>query len=88
MSAHGMLWVKCRLRFRDRVSVRLRVMVTVRDRSQEALEAEPTEVQLSLRRAEWNAQGRVPVSISLWVPRPDKCWASCRVILRNPLGQL
>ena len=48
-------------------------MVSVRVSSQEAPGTEPTRVQLSPRGAELRAQGRVPVRVSLWVPRPDKC---------------
>ena len=67
----------CRVRFRDRVMCRLRVMVTVTVRvrfpSQEAPGTEITTIHLSPRSDEWSAQGRVPVRNGLWVPRPDNC---------------
>ena len=53
---------------RGRVPVRVRFRVT--DRSQEAPGAEPTAAQWSLRKADLRALGRVPVSISLWLPKP------------------
>ena len=53
------------------VMARVKCMVMVRVRSQEAPGAEPTAVQLSPRRSELRAQGTVLVRISLWLPRPD-----------------
>ena len=59
MRAHGMVQVKHRVRFGDRVRFRLRVMVSVsvifRVRSQKAPGTEPTTVQLVTKRAEWSA---------------------------------
>ena len=73
MRAHERLWVWFSYsvidRFRCRVRVMVMFMVRVRVRSQEALGTELTTVQLSLRVATSSALGRVPVRISLWVPR-------------------
>ena len=55
--------------------VLVRVRVGVRVRSQEAQGTDRTAEALSPRRFEWSTQGRVPVRINLWVPRPDKCMA-------------
>ena len=49
----------------------VRVKVRVRLRTQDAPGTETPTVHLSPRRAEWSTQGRVPVRIILWVPRPD-----------------
>lgn len=48
----------------------VRGQVRARVISQEAPGAEPTVVQLSPRRVELRSQGRVPFSISLWLPKP------------------
>ena len=74
MWAHGRVCVcfrvsvRVRVRFRCSVSVMFLFMVEIS--SQEVLDPEPTAVQLSPRRAGWSAEGRVPVSISLCLPRP------------------
>ena len=67
MRAHVTVWVKCSIRFRLRVLVRGRV------RSQEAPGSESTAVQLSPRRAELRAHGRMPIIFSISVPFPDNC---------------
>ena len=81
--------VKCRVRFRDRVMCRFRVMVTVTVRvmvsSQEAPGTELTAIHLSPRMDEWSAQGRVPVRIGPWVPSQTSLWDALRLGLRNPL---
>ena len=96
MRVYERVWIKCRVTFRDRGSIWLiyiwlhlvdlhmvRCIFRVRIRSQEAPGSEPTEVQLSPRRAEWSGQGRVPVRISLCVPRQTSTWATRRIGLRN-----
>ena len=74
MWAHGRVWVwfsvSVRVRVRFRCSVRVTFLVMVEISSQEVLDPEPTAVRLSPRRADWSAQGRVLVSISLCIPRP------------------
>ena len=62
-----------RILVRVMVRVRVKVRVRVNVRSKGALGAEPTAVQFSPQRAEWSTQERVPDSISVWFPRPDKC---------------
>ena len=79
MRTHATLRLKCRvrirgrLRFRWRVSFRGSVRVMVMVMSQEAPEAETAAQQWSPRRAELRAQGKEPVRISLWLPRPHNC---------------
>ena len=58
MRAHETVQLHCRVSFRDRIRFWLRVLVSVR--SQQAPGAEATAVQLTPRRAELRAQGRVP----------------------------
>ena len=74
MWAHGRVWVWFRVSLRVRVRVRCSVRVTflfmAEISSQEVLDPEPTAVQLSPQMADWSAEGRVPDSISLCVPRP------------------
>ena len=74
MWAHGRWWVwfrvSVRVRVRFRCSVRVTVLFMFEISSQEVLDPEPTTVRLSPRRADWSAQGRVLVSISLCIPRP------------------
>ena len=74
MWAHGRVWVwfsvSVRVRVRFRCSVRVTFLVMVEISSQEVLDPEPTAVQLSPQMADWSAEGRVPDSISLCVPRP------------------
>ena len=88
MRARGQLWISCRVsvlvlvrvrcrvrvmvRVRCRVRVMVRVMFRVWVRSQKAPGTEPTAEQLSPCRAEWTTLGRLPVRISLCLPRPDK----------------
>ena len=72
--AHEILQLKCRVRVRALLMFQLRVLVRcrvrVRVRSQKAPVAGPTAVQWSPQRAELRAQGTVPVSIILCLPRP------------------
>ena len=69
--------VSVRDRFRFRLSARVRVLVRVGDRSQEAPDAEPTAVQWSPRSADWSTQWMLWVRVSLSVARPDNClWHS------------
>ena len=68
--------VKCmvtvRGQFRFSCKILVRSSVSVRVRSQDASGSEPTAVQRSPQRAELTAQGSVPVSITIWLPRPHK----------------
>ena len=74
--AHAQLWVWCRLNDIDRVwctvTFMVRVTVRFRCRSHETPDTDPKQ-QVSTWRAECSTQGRVPVSLRIWVPRPNKC---------------
>ena len=72
MRGHARRRLKCRIRDRGRLTFQWRVpgLVRVRVRSQEVPGAEHIAGQWSPRRAEMRAQGTVPVTIPLWLPRP------------------
>ena len=56
-----------------RVSVTDRLGLGVRVKSLEAPVPKPTAAQLCPPSAEWIAEVRVLVTISLWFPKPDHC---------------
>ena len=72
-------WVRVMCRVSISVGVRYmlgsmgRVTVGVRARFQEAQGAESKAVQLFHWGTQRRAHGRVPVMLSLWVPRPASC---------------
>ena len=85
-----MAWLKCRVRFRGRLRFCCRgpVWGRVRVMSQEAPGTERTAGQFSPQRAELMAEGSVPVSISLWLPRPHNSLGPWSGRPQESLGQL
>ena len=73
------------VRVTGRVRVKVRARVNVRSKGSPGAEA--TAVQFSPQRAEWSTQERVPDSISVWAPRPERHMGHFFLSLTNPLAQ-
>ena len=81
MRAHVQLWVWCRLneidRIRCRVILWLGLLLGLGPTRLQALAPNRAGVNL---KAECSTHGRVPISLSIWVPRPTRC-------MGHPLGR-